>query len=60
MTVYSQQLSVSQNVRMEEHVQDQVFVSAHKAGLESDVLQVHIVANTVVAFTKFAYIMMRN
>ena len=48
----SQQLSVFQNVRMEEHVHSLVFVSAHKAGLESDVQRVHIII--IVAFTRSA------
>ena len=34
---------------MEEHVHSLVFVSAHKAGLESDVQRVHIII--IVAFT---------
>ena len=44
------QLSVFQNVKMEEIVQHLVFVSAHKAGLESGVQQVHIINVSFIYF----------
>ena len=44
------QLSVFQNVRMEEIVQDLVFVSANKDGLESGVQQVHIINVSFIYF----------
>ena len=44
------QLSVFQNVKMEEIVQHLVFVSAYKAGLESGVQQVHIINVSFIYF----------